>query len=184
MHILFESKKEKLEAVSLDEINNQHGTVLPKREELSVINYNIGYPYGGYDGYHSSYNIPNHQADNHTIPEHRNPDYRFDCYKVENNHENVRYDHDYWKQYEGANDRNVTYNRHDNGLHLGQYKNDGYAPYVAYNTYYSVPPAHGYEQQPVNAYSGYSGYYSNPALGYNGVPTGTAYNPYNGYLRA
>jgi hypothetical protein len=184
MQTLFEAKKEALEAVSFDEINNQQGTVLPKREELSVINYNIGYPYAGYDGYHSSQTMPNHNIDNHINPDHRNPDYRFDCYKAESNYENVRYDHDYWKQYEGANDRNITYSRPDNGLHMGQYKNDGYAPYVAYNTYYSAPPIQGYEAQPVNTYSGYSGYSSYPAYGYSGTPYGTTYNPYSGYHRA
>lgn len=184
MQTLFEKNNilHEQETVSFEEINNQQATLLPMREELSVINYNIGYPYSGYEGYHSNYNVSNHQVDNHSGHQ---PDYRVDCYKYEyNNHENVRYDHDYWKHQEGANDRNVVYGRHDNGLHLGQYKNDGYAPYVAYNTYYSAPPSSGYESQPMNTYAGYSGYSNYPTYGYNSSPYGYTYSPYNSYYRA
>lgn len=178
MNILFQNKTTKKEKITFEELMNQHGTVLPKREELSVINYNIGYPYGGYEGYNSSHHFPNYQA----MPQH-NYDYKLDCYGNYNEHNPARYDNDYWKHYEGANDKNYTHSNYnngnyDNGNHYGQYKNDSYAPYVAYNTYYSGYP---------NAYDAQYGGYQNTYAGYNGY-SGSNYSqygyspmPYNGY---
>lgn len=64
MHTLFEEKYTIREKISLEEVMNQHATVLPKREELSVINYNIGYPYTyGYDGSNASSHGYGHEID-------------------------------------------------------------------------------------------------------------------------
>jgi hypothetical protein len=173
MHTIFELEKTQQETVSLEEINNQRVTVLPKREELSVINYNIGYPYMGYDGQHPNY----YQVDNHT---NGNNDYqRWDCYRYEGNHDKPQHDPAYWRYHEGANDRNITYdNRHDNGLHLGHYKHDGYAPVVSYNTYYPATPEYSHNPPMTNTYAGYGNYNGNSAYGYN--PGYNAYSAYSG----
>jgi hypothetical protein len=201
MNTLFQKMTIKNEKITFEELMNQNGNILPKREELSVITYNIGYPYGGYEGYNASQHVPNHQVNN-PMSQH-NYDNNLDCYRNYNDNSSARYDNDYWKHYEGANDKNYThgnyensnynnnnynnsnYNssnydhgRNDSSNHYGQYEQDSYAPHVAYNTYYSGYPNTydvNYEGSP-NTYAGYSGYSGSNNYGYSPMSLDSGYN--------
>jgi hypothetical protein len=164
MQTIFEAKNNQKVAITFDELLHEQGRVLPNREELSVINYNIGYPYAGYDHgyYQTSHNVPNHMIDNH---QNGNEQYhvRFDCYaNVEPKEHPVKYDENYWKHMEGANDKNYTYSSNYNDSYYGS---NYYASGYPYGGYYSGYPYNDYAGN--YSYNGsypYSGYYSSPYI--------------------
>lgn len=55
MTTIFERKNTPNEQITFEDLTNEYSRVLPKREEMNVMNYNMGYPYGmGYDGYYAN----------------------------------------------------------------------------------------------------------------------------------
>lgn len=56
MHTIFERKSTHKKHVTFKDLLNEQSRVLPKREEMNVMNYNMGHPYGmGDDGYSTDY---------------------------------------------------------------------------------------------------------------------------------
>jgi hypothetical protein len=157
MKTIFEANNLLKEKVSFEELMNQHGKILPQREELSVINYNMGYP--GYDFYQSSYHVPNPYMDNH-----REYDFRMDCYGnyYDDKYHPAKYDHDDWKydKYDWKDDKydNDYWKRDDNVIH-NDYRNYDAHRYDAYSPYNNTYAGY-YGSQ----YSGY-GYGGNPYYG-------------------
>lgn len=169
MVTIFERKNTLKEQISFEDLANEQSRILPKREEMSVINYHMGYPYGGgYDGYFAS--------------SHDNYYSRIDCYGRSYEYQPVKFDYhkdwdddDKWEDWNDRNDRDEWDD--DEWEELMRDSQMGYYP-ASFDPYLSSGYGYGYG----GSYNPYVWYGNEGDFGYNGYGYNGSYGSYPGYV--